>query len=86
MNRFDKAQPLSGITYDKETRIKPVKGKTLIKPVKPVKPPKGKPASTKKKPRKPKKKDNVPRNKDGVPIYQLTAKFVICADNTVVIL
>lgn len=77
MNRFDKAQPLSGITYEKETRITPVKGKTLIKPVKPVKPTKGKPTSTKpkKKPRKPKKKDNVPRNKDGVPIYQLSRAY-----------
>jgi hypothetical protein len=76
MNKFDMSQPLTGLSFPGETRIKAVKGKTIMpvtKQGKPIKKGKAKPKVKGK--GKPQKKSNTPTNKDGIPIYKLTAKY-----------
>ena len=56
MNKFDKSQPLAGLSFPGETRIKAVKGKTIMPVTKQGKPIKGKAKPKVKGKGKPKKK------------------------------
>ena len=59
MNKFDKSRPLKGLSFPRETLIKPVKGTTIISVTKAGKPIKEKPKGKD----KPKKKKKVTKKK-----------------------
>jgi len=59
MNKFDKSRPLKGLSFPRETLIKPVKGTTIIPVTKAGKPIKEKPKGKD----KPKKKKKVTKKK-----------------------
>ena len=67
MNKFDKSRPLKGLSFPRETLIKPVKGTTIMPVTKAGKPIKkgSKPKKGKGKGKdKPKKSKSVPKSRD----------------------